>query len=80
MLIHNSIRNEVIERLAENMPDVKHYHNGLPRIYQGDSVLPMIAVYLNDAEGRPVRFGDGGIDWFAELNILTCFFREGEAT
>ncbi|MCK3656562.1 hypothetical protein A4G19_12670 [Pasteurellaceae bacterium Macca] len=55
MLIHNSIRNEVIERLAENMPDVKHYHNGLPRIYQGDSVLPMIAVYLNDAEGRPVR-------------------------
>lgn len=78
MIIHNKIRHEVINFLAERLNEVDYFHNGLPKIIAGMDELPMVAVYLNNAEGQPVTIGN--IEWEADLMILTYLpFKEGEA-
>lgn len=78
MLIHNQIRQEVINFLSGEIEEVTYFHNGLPKILNLDDELPMIAVYLNGAEGQPVTIGN--IEWEADLVILTYLpFHQGEA-
>lgn len=78
MIVHNKIRQEVIDFLAEKIQEVTYFHNGLPKILNLDDELPMIAVYLNNAEGNPVTIGH--IEWEAELMVLTYLpFNQGEA-
>ncbi|QIM64287.1 phage tail terminator protein [Frederiksenia canicola] len=78
MNIHNRIRQEVVELLANAIEDVGYFHNGLPKIDDVENGLPLIAVYLNSAEADPIAIGS--IEWQANLSILTYIpFNEGEA-
>lgn len=77
MLIHNSIRNEVIAFLTNHLSEVNHFYNGLPKIESVENGLPLIAVYLNNANADPVTIGH--IEWEADLLILTYIpFYQGE--
>ena len=77
MIIHNKIRNEIVQLLANKIEDIGYFHNGLPKIDDVENGLPLIAVYLNSAEADPITIGH--IEWQANVSILVYLpFGEGE--
>lgn len=77
MNIHNEIRKEVIDFLTNNISEVEYFHNGIPKITDLDNELPLISVFINNAQADQNVIGYQ--EWEADLNIVTYApFFQGE--
>lgn len=56
MRFHNAIRKEVLDYLAEKMPNIKNFYNGIPNILDIKNELPLVCVHLDACTGRTARF------------------------
>lgn len=67
MKFHSAIRKEVLAFIAETVPNIKNFYNGIPNIRNIESELPLICVHLDNAEVDPAAVGFQ--EWEADLNI-----------
>ncbi|MCW9716708.1 phage tail terminator protein [Avibacterium sp. 21-594] len=78
MNIHNDIRKEVLSLLENNLEGISRYSNGVPRIADLDADLPLVAVFIDDANADQSVIGYQ--EWHAGLNIVSYLpFEVGEA-
>ena len=68
MRFHNAIRKEVLDYLAEKMPNIKNFYNGIPNILDIKNELPLVCVHLDDAQAEQHVLG--GQQWEADLQIF----------
>lgn len=77
MQIHNQIRQEIIERIQNNLPNAPRIYNGRAFFTNIREELPAICVYLDNAERSSKTLGDH--EWTADLHIaLFMPFSAGE--
>ncbi|SUB33572.1 Uncharacterised protein [[Pasteurella] mairii] len=55
--------------LYKNLEEIHFFHNGLPKITSLEDELPLISVFINNAEAD--QYVIGYQEWHTDLNILT---------
>ncbi|MGR3808002.1 phage tail terminator protein [Pasteurella testudinis] len=67
MNIHKTVRKDVIDLLAANLGDVKHFYSSTAYFSNLEDQLPAISVSISSASCEPVGFGT--TEWNGTLNI-----------
>lgn len=74
MIQNEAIRQEVIELLKGNITGIENFHNGRAVFTDVDAELPAIAVFIDEAEYRPVTACGNECDAIVKVEIYLPLF------
>ncbi|WGE92124.1 phage tail terminator protein [Actinobacillus genomosp. 1] len=68
MIIHNQIRQEVLDVLANGgLNRIKFFHNGKMTFKDLDQELPAVSIFIDEAEGNAVTTCED--EWIGDLQV-----------